>query len=81
MKLTDGKKTIEIIMTVGDSPDWSMDFFNAGSLECDEESHVFYVQDVDYCVEQAMDWENGKGDFYNPDIKPNPYNYVIVTEL
>ena len=79
MKLTDGKKTIEIIMTVGDSPDWSMDFFNAGSLECDEESHVFYVQDVDYCIEQAMDWKYSKGDFESD--TPNENNNVTIIEL
>lgn len=64
MKLTDGKKTIEIQMKVWDKynggygPDWSRDFFDAGCLPHDEETEVYTVQDVDYCIEQANEWAN-----------------------
>ena len=85
MKLTDGKRTIEIQMMTwegnGYTPDWSKDFFEAGDCPYDEENDVYIVKDVDYCIEQAEDWKNGRGDFYNPDIEPNPNNEVIVTEL
>ena len=63
MKMTDGKKTVEITMKVwndfntGYSPDWSNDFFNAGVLPYDEDEDFFIVDDVDYCIEQAEEWE------------------------
>lgn len=63
MKMTDGKKTVEITMKVwndfntGYSPDWSDDFFNAGILPYDEDEDFFIVDDVDYCIEQAEEWE------------------------
>lgn len=63
MKMTDGKKTVEITMKVwndfntGYSPDWSNDFFNAGILPYDEDEDLFIVDDVDYCIEQAEEWE------------------------
>jgi hypothetical protein len=63
MKMTDGKKTVEITMKVwndyntGYSPDWSNDFFNAGILPYDEDEDFFIVYDVDYCIEQAEEWE------------------------
>lgn len=64
MKMTDGKKTVEITMKVwndfntGYSPDWSNDFFNAGILPYDEDEDFFIVDDVDYCIEQAEEWED-----------------------
>lgn len=63
MKMTDGKKTVEITMKVwndfntGYSPDWSCDFFNAGILPFDEDEDFYIVDDVDYCIEQAEEWE------------------------
>ena len=64
MKMTDGKKTVEITMKVwndfntGYSPDWSNDFFNAGILPYDEDEDLHIVDDVDYCIEQAEDENN-----------------------
>ena len=82
MKLTDGKKTVEIRMMVwegsGYSTDWSMDFFEAGGLKYDDERDVYIVEDVDYCIDQAMDWRDSKGDF-SDDI-PNEDNCVFVEE-
>lgn len=63
MKMTDGKKTVEITMKVwndfntGYSPDWSYDFFNAGILPYDEDEDFFIVDDVDYCIDAALEWE------------------------
>lgn len=51
MKLTDGKKTVEIKIQrwngSGYDPDWSADYFNAGSLPYDEETDTYTVEDVD----------------------------------
>lgn len=77
MKLTDGKKTINITMNEWNgshyTPDWSNDFFQSGGLKTvwvdaiDDEAHQ--VQDVDYCAEQAEDWAAYRGDFYDPDAE------------
>lgn len=65
MKLTDGKRTVDIIMMEWNgnrwNPDWSMDFFAAGKLAHDE-TGASIVEDVDYCIEQAMDWKYNRGD-------------------
>lgn len=66
-RLTDGKRTVEISMANWDgsqwSPDWSSDFFAVGSLEYNDETEAYCVQNVDYCIDYAMDWKNGRGDF------------------
>ena len=83
MKFTDGKRTVEIEMQNwtgnGYTPDWSIDFFNAGSLPYDEESDTYKVDDVDYCIEQATDWENSEGDFADDEKDDN--RTVFVTEI
>lgn len=67
MKITDGKKIVCIELKTwgqgGWSPDLSLDLFEAGALPYDEESDSFIVSDVDYCIEQAEDWEHRRGDF------------------
>lgn len=45
------------------TPDFSRDFFEAGGLPYDEEKDVYKVEDVDYCIDQAMNWKDGIGDF------------------
>lgn len=66
-RLTDGKKTVEISLKVwennGYTPDWSMDFFEVGQLPYDDEKDAYIVEDVDYCIEYAIDWKNRRGDF------------------
>lgn len=61
MKITDGKRTVEICMMVwqgtGYSPDWSNDFFDAGLLQYDEETEAYTVPDVEYCIDAAWEWE------------------------
>ena len=63
MKITDGKKTVKIKMHMYDdfaglSPDWSLDFFEAGSLPYDELTDTYSVSDIDYCIDQAMEWKS-----------------------
>lgn len=68
MKITDGKSTVEISMHErkenGLSPDWSNDFFEAGGLPYDDDAMSYIVDDVKYCIDQAEDWKNRRGDFY-----------------
>lgn len=59
MKLTDGTKTVEIKIQrwngTSYDPDWSNDFFEAGNLPYDEETDTYTVDDVEYCIDMAMD--------------------------
>lgn len=81
MKLSDGKRTIEIKLQrwngTGYDPDMSNEFFEAGSLPYDEEHDTYIVDDVDYCIDYANDWKDGKGDFDDADIT----HVVFVTEI
>lgn len=58
MKITDGSRTVEIRIQrwngSGYDPDWSVDFFEAGSLPYDEETDTYTVEDVDYCINMAQ---------------------------
>lgn len=64
MKMTDGKKTVEITMKVWDNflgsygPDFSYDFFDAGALPFADDQETYIVSDVDYCIDQAEEWES-----------------------
>ncbi len=64
IRLTDGKKTILIEMRVWKdgnySPDWSHDFFEVGLLPYNEEQESYIVEDIEYCIEQALDWKREK---------------------
>lgn len=83
MRLTDGKKTVEITMTKwngsGWDPDWSADFFDAGTLKYDQDKDAYVVDDVDYCVEQAEDCIACRGDY--ADNIPDPDAEVRVEEI
>lgn len=72
-RLTDGTRTVEITMQVWNgtqySPDWSNDFFEIGSLPYDSDKNAYVVDDVDYCIDEASDWEH-----------ENKYNAVFVEE-
>lgn len=65
--------------STGYSPDWSADFFKAGGLAFDAEKGAYIVPDVDYCVEQAEDWRDSRGDFSSD--APNENNRVFVEEI
>jgi hypothetical protein len=82
MRITDGKKTVDIKMTVwngtGYGPEWTADFIEAGSLPYDESTDTYTVDDVDYIIDQACDWKNSTGDFR--DDVPNPNNAVLIDE-
>ena len=63
MKMTDGNKTVIITMQEWDgqnlTPDFSNDFFDG----------FYEVNDVNYCIEMALDWANYRGDFYDLEAK------------
>ena len=69
MKLTDGKRIIEIKMknrnykTNNYGPDFSKEFFKAGSLEYSEKDQAYKVKDVEYCIEQVKDFREGAGEY------------------
>ena len=83
MKITDGKKTVNIRMMMwegsGYSPDWSQDFFEAGSLPYNEDTDTYTVDDVDYCIDQAMEWKETNEGFLG-EIKTEN-NCVWVDEV
>lgn len=88
MKMTDGKRTVEInIMTwngTGYGQDWSAEYFDAGMLPYDEETDTYTVQDVQYCIDMAEDTgEDGARRKYNDDgeLVPDDDVTVFVTEL
>lgn len=85
MKITDGKKTVDVKMKTWDgcqcTPDWAEDFFCAGSLPYDDEADVFTVPDVDACIEQAEDWRDCRGDFQDDAeyLREDEERIVILT--
>lgn len=84
MKLTDGKRTVEIIMLEWNgerwAPDWSMDFFNAGK-PADDKTGASIVEDVDCCIEQAMDWKYSRGDYRIEKCVDPEDRLVIVNDV
>lgn len=83
MKLTDGKRTVEIIMMEWSgkrwAPDWSMDFFDTGKL-ADDETGAYTVEDVYYCIEQAMDWKYNRGDCADEGYVDPEDRLVVIRE-
>lgn len=67
-KIKDDKKTIGIKMRTWNgetySPDISADFFGGcAGTGYDPEDGCLVVKDVDYCIEQANDWQDMVGDY------------------
>ena len=85
-RLFDGTKTAEITMRSWNSntnsytPDWSNDFFEIGGLEYDDEHEAYKVDDVEYCVEQAQDWEDMEGDFA-ADEEPDYIKRHVIAQI
>lgn len=89
MKITDGKKTVEIRVQrwngSGYDPDWSNDYFNAGALPYNEETDTYTVDNVDYCIDAANSAdEDGaccKYDAESGEFVRDEDMCVVVTEL
>lgn len=73
--------TMKIWDRYGWSPDWSNDFFEAGSLEYDEDDETCLVDDIDYCIEQANDWRMSQGDYSDVVFEEDEEPYVFVEWL
>jgi hypothetical protein len=62
MRITDGKRTVNIEMKrwngSGFDPDFSLDFFEAGGLPYNEETDTYTVKDVDYCIDMGLEATN-----------------------
>lgn len=84
MKMTDGKKLVEVTMKIWDGsgygPDWANEFFETAGLEFDGEVGAFMVNDVDYCIEQMEDWKNCTNDYID-DEDPDGNRYVDAVTL
>ena len=89
MKMTDGKRTIEIKIQKwngsGYDPDWSYDYFTAGTLPYDEDTDTYFVEDLDGCIEFANDdSEEGACSKYDPETGEfvrDEDMFVFVEEL
>lgn len=82
-KFTDGKRTITLELrehdpqTGQDRPDWSNDFYDTGILEQNEDG-AFIVDNLNYLVDQALDWKYGIGDFLEDEpVKPG-FRHVYI---
>lgn len=88
MKITDGKRTVEITIQRWNGsayePDWSYDYFDAGSLPYDEVKGAHIVPDVQYCIDMANGTdEEGARCRYDEygDVVPDEDMFVFVDEL
>lgn len=84
--LIDNTKAVEVTIREWDAdsvqygPDWSADFFGINAMEyVDGLDNAYWVDDVDYCVEQANDMVAGVGDF--AEYGPQSCQCVDVTVL
>lgn len=70
IRLTDGKFIIQVEMIEFQNgvefPDYSADFLMWGLLIYDEDNEAYVVRDLDYCIDQMLDWEIGIGDYEYP---------------
>ena len=89
MKITDGKKTVEITMKIWDKArnEWKHagenladDFFNVGVLPVNDDG-VYVVEDVEYCIDQANDWEQCTGDYCDDELGDDDERSVMVEEV
>lgn len=69
-RFTDGKRTVEISMHHFEdnnlSPDMTADIFDVGGLDkvyIEDVGEVYKVNDVDYIIDYAKDWQSFSGDF------------------
>ena len=85
-KLYDNTKVIAIQMYEYDNrdntryPDWENDFFNVGGLDYNEDLDAYRVYSVDYCIEQAEDWETSTGDYAMDECPEHMERIVIVSD-
>ena len=80
MRLTDGKRTIEVTMREWDGTNWGQDI--AGEFFADAElidnDPYTALADIDYAIDNAKDWESHAGDYDDDD---ETERLVEITEL
>lgn len=64
-KFTDGTMTLEIEMYGINGAEFSNDFFEVRLLMFDEDRKAYVVDDVCHLIKEAVDWENGTGEYYD----------------
>lgn len=83
VKLMDNKRIIAISMQEWDGsryrPDWSNDFFDVGLLSYDEGHDAYIVDNVDYCIDMALDWKHARGDFQEG-VEVNPDDRMVMVD-
>lgn len=84
IRLTDKSKTVEITMCEwtgsGYTPDFSNDFFQIGGLQYNADLDAYIVPDVEYCAEQAEDWQLGRGDYADDAAACDISNRSVLVE-
>lgn len=85
--LVDDSKAVEITIREWDEmgvqygPDWSNDFFEVGALRgVDGLDDAYWVDDVDYCIEEANDMVEGVGDFAGDGAQLSQFVDVTVLD-
>lgn len=67
MRFTDRERVAEITMRTWDGESWGQDFsadiLTDGKAAYDEALDAYLVNDLDYVIDYAKDWQAGTGDF------------------
>lgn len=83
IKLKDNVRTIEITMQEYRfdqlRPDWAADFFDVGCLPYNEDHEAYVVNDVEYCIDMALDWKHARGDFQE-DNDVDPADRLVIVD-
>ncbi len=84
MRITDGKKTIEISMKEWEGNYWSYDlsddFFDTAE-RISGDPVVGLVADVDYCIDYANDWAERKGDFEDEEGGERMVDVTVISQI
>ena len=63
MLIKDRNEIADIKLIGKNGIDWTRDFFNAGTMEQDEEDGAFIVDSIQDCLDAVMDYCNHSGDY------------------
>lgn len=67
MRFCDSERIRDIELKVWEGnqylPSIEADFFDVGHLKYNTDLDAFIVEDVEYLIDQALDWKYGEGDF------------------
>lgn len=63
MLIKDNNEIAEIELIGRNGIDWTRDFFNAGTMEQDEEDGAYIVDSIQDCLDAVMDYCSHEGDY------------------